>query len=141
MKYRTKNWMMTNYVTMFINVYFLRLVQPDCSSFWKKKILIPCLSAYIPQHEVYTDKRKMSNVWTLLVQLYDFVTHLVIILRISIRESKEMSLCYKLWFSNFYLCNPISYILDISTYEFLLDQNSSLKYQRFTPSGCKDIWD
>ena len=29
--------------------------------------------------------------------------------------------------------------LVISTYEFCYIKNLSLKYQRFTPSGCKDI--
>ena len=53
--------------------------------------------------------------------------------------SKELSLCNKLWCSNPYIfsiqCSR-PYIFQTMNYAI---SNPSLKYQRFTSSGCRDI--
>ena len=53
---------------------------------------------------------------------------------------KELSLCHKLWFSNPYIFGfqrrkPLKF----QTMTFVRSNNISLKYQRFTTLGSKDI--
>ena len=49
------------------------------------------------------------------------------------KSSKKSSLCHKLWFYNpyFFVAQTINSIIR--------SNNPSLKYQSFTPKGCKDI--
>ena len=59
---------------------------------------------------------------------------------LPITSEKELSLCHKLWFYNPYIfstqsCKPLIF----QTINSVRSINLSLKYQRFTPSGCKDI--
>ena len=53
---------------------------------------------------------------------------------------KELSFCHKLRFSNSYnLANRFPRPLIFQTINSGSPNSLSLKYQRFTPSGCKDI--
>ena len=55
-------------------------------------------------------------------------------------DTKELSFCHKLWFSNSYnLATHSLRPLIFQTINSLRSNSLSLKYQRFTPSGCKDI--
>ena len=49
-------------------------------------------------------------------------------------DEKELSFCHRLWFSNLYIFVNLRYFKLI-----ILIGKISLKYQRFAPSGCKDI--
>ena len=56
------------------------------------------------------------------------------------KEIKELSFCHKLWFSNSYnLATHSPRPLIFQTINSVRSNSLSLKYQRFTPSGCKDI--
>ena len=55
-------------------------------------------------------------------------------------SAKELSFCHKLWFSNSY--NLATHSLTpfiFRTINSVRSNSLSLKYHRFTPSGCKDI--
>ena len=53
---------------------------------------------------------------------------------------KELSLCHKLRFSNPVICTTQSRRpLIFQTMNSVRSNNLSLKYQRFTPSSCRDI--
>ena len=53
---------------------------------------------------------------------------------------KELSFCNKLWFSNFNIvATQCRRPLIFQTMNSVRLSNVSLKYQRFTSSGCKDI--
>ena len=53
---------------------------------------------------------------------------------------KELSFCHKLWFSNFNIvATQCGRPLIFQTMNSVRSNNVSLKYQRFTSSGCKDI--
>ena len=55
---------------------------------------------------------------------------------------KELSLCHKLWFSNPYIFETQCLRPNIFQTKYTVRSNNlSLKYQRFTPSGSKDIGD
>ena len=59
--------------------------------------------------------------------------------RINLKQ-KELSFCHKLWFSNSYnLGTHFPRPLIFQTINYVSSNSLSLKYQRFTPSGCKDI--
>ena len=66
------------------------------------------------------------------------VAGLTIIYRVLSRKGIEF-LSQNLIFLSLYLCISISETLDISKYELFRSDDNSLKYQRLTPSGCKDI--
>ena len=56
---------------------------------------------------------------------------------------KKLSLWPKTDFTNynlFFFATQCPITLDISKFEFCRSNNQSLKNQRFTSSGCKDIW-
>ena len=61
--------------------------------------------------------------------------------KIDYIQLKKLSLCHKILFSNpHYLFNPRSYRLKIfQTINYVKSNILRLKYQKFTPSGCKDI--
>ena len=66
------------------------------------------------------------------------ILHAVDLAFLLVRE--ELSLCNKLWFSNPYIfstqcCRPLIF----QTMNYVRLSNPSLKYQRFTPTGCRDI--
>ena len=53
---------------------------------------------------------------------------------------KELSFCHKLWFSDFNIvATQCHRSLIFQTMNAIRSNNVSLKYQRFTPYGCKDI--
>ena len=53
---------------------------------------------------------------------------------------KELSFCHKLWFSNFNIvATQFRRLLVFQTMKAIRSNNVSLKYQRFTSSGCKEI--
>ena len=58
-------------------------------------------------------------------------------------ETKELRLCNKLWFSNPFIfstqcCRPLIFqIMKLNRLNRL--NNPSLKYQSFTPTGCRGI--
>ena len=55
-------------------------------------------------------------------------------------EVKELSLCHKLWFSNYYIFGTKCCSSQIfQTMNSVRSNNLSLKYQRFTTSSTKDI--
>ena len=70
---------------------------------------------------------KDKKIWIFLVHTVTF-------------SAKELSFCHKLWFSNSY--NLATHSLTpfiFRTINSVRSNSLSLKYQRFTPSGCKDI--
>ena len=55
-------------------------------------------------------------------------------------STKELSLCHKLWFSNPYIFTTQCRRPDtFQTVNSVGSKNLSLKYQKFTPYGYKDI--
>ena len=58
----------------------------------------------------------------------------------SISEPKELSFCHKLKFSNpFIFANQCCGPLIFQTLNYVRSTDVSLKYQKCTPSSCKDI--
>ena len=57
-----------------------------------------------------------------------------------ISTQKELSLCHQLWFFNTYIFAAQCRRPEIfQSMNYVRSNNLSLKYQRFTPSGCTDI--
>ena len=84
--------------------------------------------------------REVQIYESLLVQLWDLVALLVLILRTNMNVGKELSLCYKLKFSNPYIFTTgWRRSLIFQTYIIWSNRIHSLKYLRFTTVGCKDI--
>ena len=81
--------------------------------------------------------------WFVITYLYTFEIHIFIIIIFSITYClglKELSFCHKLRFSNSY--NLATHFLKLLIFQTINSGRSnslSLKYQRFTPSGWKDI--
>ena len=80
----------------------------------------------------------LVNVW-----IHIFIIIIIIIIVVSITYClclKELSFCHKLRFSNSYnLVTHFPKPLIFKTINSGRPNSLSLKYQRFTPSGCKDI--
>jgi len=79
--------------------------------------------------------KSWSRPWSIIIFF------LRMILNYAIKtQTKELSLCHKLWFSNTYIfaiqwCRPQIF----QTINSVRSNNQSLKYLRFTVSGFKDI--
>ena len=59
--------------------------------------------------------------------------------RLLVFTAKELSLCHKPWFSNPYIfVNQCMLTYIFESMNSVRYNDHSLKYQRFTPSGCKD---
>ena len=70
----------------------------------------------------------------------ELLQHNYWILKITLNVSKELNfLPQTLILSSLYLCNPKSFTLDISNYQFYKSNNLSLKYRCFTSWCYKDI--
>ena len=56
-------------------------------------------------------------------------------------KTKELSFCHKLRFSNYYnLATRFPRPMIFQTINSGRSNSLNLKYQKFTPSVCKDIW-
>ena len=85
---------------------------------------------------------RFDGVFVILLLWYTIIIILILISNSGYYKNprKELSFCHKLKFSNSYnLATRFLRPLICQTNNSVISNSLSLKYQRFTPSGCKDI--